>query len=235
MNKMYRKFVERASSIWQAHDEIVWGGALGGEYLDAWVHDIFLDEGGVYAILSSEGKLYRTYITYSDNKLSYSEPQEIVVQHVPIESRTRIFRVNGELRFVSIASAAVLNRSGEIDTMDLYNSMIENWGEYEIVPRLNFYHVQEDDFAMGEVKGIQRYNEFLIAWGVIDESTPIGRNAENTLTDDSWGLSIEFIPLDSEVENISGANIRKYTKGVFVGLAVLKEKHAASYFTKILV
>lgn len=236
MDKIYRsikRIKKRAMSLWTVYDNMWYEGVA--EYEDAYPIDVFLDERGAYIVFSSKGRLYKTYPVIKNNEVEYQDVQEVVIEHVPIESRTKIFRVGSELRFISIASAAVLNRGGEIDTTLLFDSMVENWDEYEEKKRLNFYHEQSDEWLMGEVRGIERYNELLICWGVIDETTELGKNAETVLNskDNKWGLSIEFIPLESRIEKIGGVNIRTYTEGIFVGLAILLERDAASYFTKI--
>lgn len=209
----------------------------------AWPLDLFLDEGQLYMVITSEGKLYRAKIDVdeSTDTVILGEWRQIITDHVPVESRVSVIRqADGKYRLVAIANTAILNRVGEIDSMAMFDSFIrraEESGEY---PFVTFYHITHPDvlpiFRMGQCDFLARDEEVYIASALIDEDTPLGPAMIRTLNEDPepWGTSIGFNPLsDPELVTIGGVKIPVYDDGEHKELSLILEEDAAALCTAV--
>jgi hypothetical protein len=211
--------------------------ALTEDYVFPWIIDFMHNRNDSYAVFADGGKLFKaTYSLDGQDDVTIENVTEVKLAYPEVENSisTKIFRSKeGELRWIAIASAAVLNRVGEIDSTALFDSFEENFSEEEL-PYLTLQHLPEE-FAFGEIRGVFRHNSLLIAFGSIDESTVLGQNAEAQFSTGEWGMSIGFRALEMpEIIELGGVNIPVYKKGKLVEISVLKEDRAASHFTNIL-
>ena len=197
---------------------------------------MFIDEEQDYLVYVDRGKLFRITANTKDGVIEFGTPEEVFVEHIPIgRDNLVIERTKDGLVFVAIAGCATINRSLEIDTIALFDSLVEDFSEEEEY-LVNFYHEQDDpDWVMGRVKGLMRTGSLLLAYGIIDENTLFGRQAAKNLEEgkDNWGVSIEFYPKKGEVLDFDGIKIRSYTEGKFNGLAIVLESDASHFYTNI--
>lgn len=195
---------------------------------------------GDYIVVTDNGKLYRMSVGVTDDTVVLGDPVEVQVQYVEVPaSRSRAFvrrDANGVLKFYGIASSAVLNRVGEIDSTKFFDHIEENYENQEEPAYMTFLHLGET-FRFGEVKKVFRYEKFLIIAGDVDESTVIGSRIAEQLgenPDNEWGISIGFRATEEpERVRIGGTEILVFNRGTLIECSILKENSAASYFTTI--
>jgi hypothetical protein len=203
---------------------------------DNYLVDLYHDSGGMYALYTDRGKLYRHQVMIQDNNVSLGERVEVMEIHQPVAQSRTIIRQqdDGRYRWFSVSATAVLNRSGEIDSRDLFDSFVahaEGTGEY---PIRQFYH-QGDAFKTGQADFLARDGYCYITSGLFD-NTPLGqaeviaRQAEP----EYWGDSIGFFPTQEPemIEILDGINLPVYRQGINKEISTLPENEAASLFTR---
>jgi uncharacterized protein YdaT len=209
----------------------------------AWVHDLYVDDGQMIAIVNNRGKLYRVPVVVDGAAVTLGEWQEVEVTFTPTggEERSRpgfqVWRqADGKYRWVAITETSVLLRVGELDSTELFDSFIahaEETGEY---PTLRFFHDSRLDF--GQADWLAREGNCYLASGTLDEEHPIAqafiRAAEAGELGD-WGTSNGFrATADPELWEIAeGVSIPVYREGVHREISLLPEDKAASWFTRI--
>jgi hypothetical protein len=202
---------------------------------DNYIVDVYHDSGGTYALFTDRGKLYRYQVIIENDNIVLGERIEVMEMHPPVQSRTVIRQQDdGRFRWVSISATAVLNRSGEIDSRDLFDSFVahaEETGEY---PIRQFYH-QGDAFRTGQADFLARDGYCYITSGLFDE-TSLGQVevAARQREPEYWGDSIGFLPTqEPELTEISdGINLPVYRQGINKEISTLPEEEAASLFTR---
>lgn len=232
---------------------------------DNYLVDVYHDNGGMYALFTDRGKLYRHQVTIQNNVPVLGERIEVMEMHVPVgDGQTRTIirqQEDGSHRWVSVSATAVINRVGEIDSRDLFDSFIQyaldkgadgdktvaiaNERSIEYFPIRMFYHqgnVSEnweiDDlantFRTGQADFLARDGYCYITSGLYDD-TPLAQ-AEiraRQANPDYWGDSIGFWPTKTEMTEISdGINIPVHRQGFNVEISTLPENEAASLFTR---
>lgn len=228
-NRFYETITTRAET---ALDE-----KTSEHYEYAFFLDNYMTDSEQYVVYSTMGRIYKLGFQIVNNDVVFSDfPQEVVVEHMPFNrSRTVLYRDKDNLlKFFGIASSATLNRNGEIDTTMMFDSFEDNFDPNNL-PKLNLRHVQHPKFELGTVEGLFRLNNLLVTYGTIDETLPLGKYVESRISADDYGLSIEFIPLGLEDVDYDEVKIRTYTEGIFVGMALLPEKVAASNLTGVMI
>lgn len=226
---------ERAVAIGDAY----WSLMDQAEEVDyyAWIIDLFVDDGGgMFAVIASNGKLYRAEISFETNEAVLSEDwQQVIQEFVPVEQGRGSFQIreleDGSYRWLSISATAALNRSGEIDSRDLFDSFVdhaESTGEY---PIRQFYH-QGSAFRTGQTDFLAREGNLLITSGVYDDSELANREVAARQNDpDYWGDSIGFVANGEHVEFAPDIEIPVYTEGEIREISTLPEDQAASWLT----
>lgn len=234
---------ERALSFSDIYSH-VWALLMeSAEHPYAWINDLYDDgEGNTFAIVSSGGKLYRTPVLITSNTVSLGEFVEVVIEFVP-RARMQIHRSKGRVRATIIAGSAVLNRGGEIDSRDLFDSFIkhiERTGEY---PDYGFYHLWDDDGGFGELRlgvvdWVGREGNLYLA-SVLFDDTELARAAVAAIEKgpDFWGNSIGFkyfSEIDRELMDVGGGiTIPVYKRGRNHEISLLPEGDAAAWFTSV--
>lgn len=196
------------------------------------IQGFILEEDVDYFVVSDRGRLYRINVLFNLNgDFQFSTPEVIQVRKTT-QKINILFknRVDGKLEFIGVGAASVLNRSGEIDTKELFSNLVKRFNKPQ---PLNFYHQQHPMFRLGVIEKIFHEGSFLIIGGYIDESTELGKYIANALSSGNYGFSIEYWVYRYEIENIGGVDIYKFTDGLFAGAAILREDHAASLMTNI--
>lgn len=221
------------------------------EYSEYWLSDLYFDDvGALFVVLVNDGKVYRAPITVDGPTATLGSPEQVTFDFKPTattteaEPETETVRgvhiarqTDGRYRWYGISGAAVLNRSGEIDTRALFDSMeaefINQQARGEVVTR-QFCHCGEA-FRTGVVDWVAREGNFLLTSGVYDD-TPLARAevAARLANPDYWGDSIGFTAQADSVERVEvsdGITIPAYTSGILREVSTLPEKIAASHFT----
>lgn len=222
----------------------VWALLPETEHPQAWINDLYDDgEGNTFAVISSNGKLYRAEVTITSNTVSLGEFQEVVIEFVP-RARMQIIRSKGQVRALIVAGSAVLNRGGEIDSRELFDSFIahiERTGDY---PEYGFYHFWEEgqgfgSFRLGQVDWVGREGNLYLA-SVLFDDTELARAAIASIEKDPdfWGNSIGFKFLEGTearelVDVGNGITIPVYKRGYNHEISLLPEGNAAAWFTSV--
>lgn len=225
---------------------------------DEWVYyhlvDVFSDnDGSLYAIISHDGGLYRSYIAVNDQEeVMLGDFVSVTQEFAPI-TRTVVSRANdGRWRWFSISSSATFNRVRAIDSTELYEDMERRFHalleahatdpEANPLPRRNLYHDGDKSAETGTVDFVGREGYTLITSGVWDDTliAEIERKAIQN-NPNYYGESIEFFALQPpsiEVyrsEDGVEIEIPVYRVGEFVGVASCPQGHAASLNTGVVV
>lgn len=169
----------------------------GGMY---WVLDIYAGDGELFAVVANLGKLYRVDLTVTGTDVTAWARWWKSKPHSRRCSRGAPSRCDGRYgayRWTMIAATSVLNRVGEIDSGELFDSFIrhaEETGEY---PTLDFYHLGSAgaQWEFGEADYLARDGVCYIASGLFDTDKPLGRAAVNAiLTSGDWRHRSSFGP-----------------------------------------
>lgn len=214
---------------------------------DHYLVDMYFDENGFYALYVDRGKLFRYPIQIEDNDVLLGERQEVMEVHQPVETRTVVHRqANGRHRWFSISGTAVLNRGGEIDSRDLFDSCIAYAQETGKYPIRMFYHqgyISRDwemdasalAYKTGQADFLARDGYCYITSGLYDD-TPLAQAEIQARQNnpDFWGDSIGFWPTQEPelVEISDGIRIPVYHEGFNVEITTLPETEAAHLFTR---
>jgi len=201
-----------------------------------WIHDLYLDDGSMFVIFSSESKIYRASVELDGEEVEVSEWLELDLNAT--RTRTRVIRqADGRTRWISISSTAVLNRSGEIDSMALFDSFVEHaerTGEY---PYRTFYH-QNEEMKMGQADYLARDGYCYITSGLYDEDCPLAdaEIAAREREPEYWGESIGFWSTsEPEILKVTDdVGIPVYQTGVNIEISTLPEERAAAWFIHVL-
>lgn len=188
--------------------------------------------GGMYLLATRDGALYRLAVTVNpDDSVTLGEPEAVTEVHPPATGRMVVAReANGRYRWAGIGCTALLNRSGEIDSRQLFDDFVANFDGNAV---LDFYH--QPNTRLGRVEFIAREGVTLIAGGVFDD-TPAAQAAAQRLAADprGWGLSITYRPLGGvELLPVGGLTVPVYNRGILRAVTILPEAAAAAVGTAI--
>lgn len=227
---------ERAMSL-DAINERVFSVAI-EKYPMAFFHSTFRDgDGQMFAILTQDDKLYRSPVTITkDKSIELGEWFEVEQEFVPIQTRTTVLRQkDGQYRWFSRSATAVLNRVGEIDSRELFDSFvshIERTGEY---PIRQFWH-QGEQFRTGQCDFVARDGYVLVTSGVYDDSELATLEREAVEREpDYWGESIRYKPTKwpTLITLENGKIIPVFRAGYLIEISTLPENVAANLFTTV--
>lgn len=199
--------------------------------------DIYYDDDGTLFLLCARaGKIYRMPITVEGENVSLGEPVEIPLTGRAVQSRFTVVRdANAQLRWYAIAATSVLNRVGEIDSRELFDSFIAHALETGEYPILSFYHLPEQ-IRFGIADTLARDENLYIASGTFDDND-VARAAAAGLSADNaaeWGTSIGFyVTSEPTLLRVGEVNIPVYTRGVNSEISIVLEREAAAHFTSI--
>lgn len=233
MSRFYEKI---SMSLWDIYDN-------GGDYarlIDVYLND---DGAGLSAIVAQSGKLFQVPLSVSNEEVTLGSWVQVEEKFTPVQQNNfRVFRQkDGRHRWVAIAGTSILNRSGEIDSVKLFDSFVQQSKEEGIYPRLDYYHHGEENpelWEFGTADYLAREGVCYIASGLFDEDHPLAKATIQACQRDeagTWGNSIEFwayaepekISLDPEI------TIPVYNDGINTRISVVLEKEAAALFTRL--
>lgn len=233
--------IDRAMAEWHIRDQlwslIPW---------EDWLLDLYTDTGGTRfaLVLDNEARLIQVPFEVVNDQVVLGERVPVMQVFMPVQQaapsvRLRVAEVNGKRRWYAIAATSVLNRVGEIDSRTLFDDFVQhfNAGEFD-EPYLTFYH-EDEKLRLGSIDTVARFEYSLFLSGEFDEGVlaqaaadAIERDAD---TDNPWGMSIGFMPLEApDILDIgSGISFPVYTRGYLVESSMLRERHAANWFTQM--
>lgn len=206
--------------------------------------DIFVGDNGkdLFSIVAQSGKLYQVPLSVSKDEVTLGEWVQVKEEFTPITQNSFSIRrqKDGTYRWFSIAGTTILNRDGEIDSSDLFDSFIERANKTGKYPRLDFYHQGSSDpdvWEFGTADYLARDGVCYIASGLFDKGHPLAERAIKACSAESscWGNSIEFYA-HSEPELILAdpeVKIPVYKDGENTRISIVKEADAAGLFTRM--
>jgi hypothetical protein len=243
VKNIFREFIgteieERAAiSVSKVYNS-VWN-ALEEEDYWVMVNDLYVDGGQMFALFTSESKLYRCSVDVDEEgKVELGEWLEIDLSATRARTRVQIIRqTDGRVRWLSISNTAVLNRVSEIDSRALFDSFIahaEDTGEY---PYRTFYH-QGKAMKMGEADYLARDGYCYITSGLYDEDNELAE-AEIEARErepEYWGESIGFEPTaePAMLRVTEDIDIPVYNEGINIEISTVPEERAAAWFSYVL-
>lgn len=201
---------------------------------DPWfdIMDLFTDNGALFLVVNSDGRLFRHAVTIENDIVSVSEGIEVMQNFVPLSRQMTVSRQeDGRVRVTQIVASSVLNRNSEIDSTVLFDNFIkraEDTGEYPVIDFLHYNEVR-----LGQTDYLARAGYCYIASWVFDD-TEVGRIAgESFLNDtDYWGASIQFTPIEAQMVRVAeDVEVITYVDGINTFISVLPENRAGNLFT----
>lgn len=213
--------------------------------LDDWAYplDIYVGDDGssLFSIVAQSGKLYQVPLTVSEDTVALGDWIQVKEEFSPVQQTFSVKRQkDGTHRWFCVAATSVLNRVGEIDSCDLFDSFIkraEETGEY---PRLDFYHLGLSDpekWEFGTADYLARDGVCYIASGVFDEDHPLAKATIRACAAEPgvWGNSIEFYAFSEPEIVVADPEVKVpvYKDGKNTRISVVLEKDAAGLFTRI--
>lgn len=239
------KPVERSTSMGRVYDQLRKALYDRNDEDGVWSYpiDVYVDDDGksLFSIVAQSGKLFSVPLTVSKDSVALGEWTQVKEEFTPVEQSFRVRRQkDGKYRWVCIAGTSVLNRVGEIDSSELFDSFVkraEKTGEY---PRLDFYHLGLEDpekWEFGTADFLAREGCCYIASGTFDEDHPLAKATIRACENDPgiWGNSIEFYAM-AEPEIVLAdpeVKIPVYKDGKNTRISVVLEEDAAGLFTRI--
>lgn len=222
------------NQVWNKLDHM---SMMGSAYF--FLIDVYLDGGALYAIVSSDGKLYRSDITVENNEIELGEMRAVMEAFEETQERhiTRVYQQpDGRWRWFSISATAFMNRVGEIDSTKLFDSFVAHAGKTGEYPYRTFVH-QGQKMRIGQGDFLARDGFVYITSGLYEENNPLASAAIVALqrNPSAWGESIGYLPTAEPVmwEITRGINIPVYEAGINLEISMLREKDAASWFTAV--
>ena len=232
--------IERALSLPNLYDQL-WRQIM-DEFepkFEAWIwlNDVYLEEGEMFAVMAIEGKLYRSNITMDGDVATMDEPTEVSITFVDTgEQRMSIRRQDdGTVRWFLITGTSVINRMGEIDSMEFFDNMISRVEESDVYPYLDFFHLGKE-FEMGEADWLARDGVALLASGLFNDTNTAEAMIRAYEEDpEYWGCSNEFYPIGAtELWDVGdGITIPVYNDGKYRAITILPENDACCLLTAV--
>ena len=228
---------EERAVAWQHMYEQVWTASRDSDS-EVYLYEMYTDDnGGTYAIGTSEGRLFRAGVTVADGEASIGEWSPVQIQHVPVNRGLSVVRqADGRYRWAGISCTAILNKDSEIDSTTLFDRFVEHFAERSrendpVV--LDFYH---HDIFLGEVDYVARDGYTFITSGLFNDDD-LGRAAAQGLEADPeyWGQSIFYKPsaVPSLVTVGDDIQFPVWEDGELLRVALLPRDRASAWFTTI--
>lgn len=210
---------------------------------DEWSYpmSLYVDDNGkdLFCLVAQSGKIFQVPISVSKDDVELGTWVRVEETFTPVEQSFRVFRQkNGKYRWTCIAGTTVLNRVGEIDSAELFDSFIELAERTSEYPRLDFYHKGDEDpekWEFGTADYLAREGVCYIASGLFDEDHPLAQATIKACQRDGdiWGNSIEFRALSKPEIIIADPEVKVpvYKRGKNTRISLVLEEDAAGLFT----
>lgn len=238
---------ERSLALSRLGDQL-WEALNSSEQAAAgWTYpiDIFMGDDGnsLFSIVTQNGKLYQIPLTVSGETLSLGAWTQVTEVFEPVQQSKLVIRTqsDGSHRWLGVCATSVLNRVGEIDSSELFDSFVEHWTDTGENPRVDFYHMGGADpkaWEFGTADYLAREGCCYIASGLFDEDHPLAKAAIRAYNDDppgTWGWSIEFYAhAEPEILVVEPkVQVPVYKRGKNTRISFVKEVDAAGLFTRV--
>jgi hypothetical protein len=203
--------------------------------------DVYLDGADMFAVVGVNGMLYKSMLDVSGGGVALGEMQQVEVDYKPVARGLTIHRqTDGKYRWFAFpAATAVLNRSGELDTRELFKNFVTRIDEGGApYPFLSFYHVGEQIvLGQADFAAVEGY-EYLLSGTFADD--PLSQAVRKAIQNEPgyWGTSIGYKYQPETVERVAitdGITIPAYTDGINHEVSILAERVAACLYTGIYV
>lgn len=230
IKKVVDTFQERAVSV----------SSIGNETFEhfynqgAWLNDLYIENGEIFAVASEGGKLFRASIdiTEETGDIVVGEMQEVITKFDAVSRTSFSTTEDGKVRMLAISATSVINKNGAIDSRDLFDSMADYMERTDKkVPR-TFFH-KGIEFRSGDITHMVRDENVLITVTEFDDSEFARREIEAREKDpEYWGDSIEFNPVgDPEMYDVGdGITIPVYRSGIPIAVSTLPAELACSHY-----
>jgi hypothetical protein len=198
--------------------------------------DVYLDNGAMFAVLSKDGLLYRTDVTLVGGNVTLGELAQVVIDYKPVTQTIKTTRqANGQYRWFAFpAATAVLNRSGELDSRQLFENFVQRIEDGQPYPFLTFYHVGEQiTLGQADYVAVDGYTLLISGLWAEDALSQATRQAIEK-SPDYYGISIGYMYQPETKEQMQvgeGITIPVYTDGILIECSILAEKDAACLMT----
>ena len=141
---------------------------------------------------------------------------------------------DGRYRWFSISATAAVNRDGEIDSRELFDTMVAVARMTNKYPKRDFMHLGDigEQFHVGQTDFMARDGNTLITSGLYYDNDLAAMEIQaRQRNPDFWGDSIHYIPLDSpEVEEIGDSAVPVWRVGKIKFVSTVPRSIAASLF-----
>ena len=154
---------------------------------------------------------------------------------VGIKTRSTIERQqDGGHRLISVSAVSAINRVGEIDGRNLFDSFIEGWKNGDQVQR-DFMHlgVLGDPFITGDIDFMARDGNVFVT-STLYRDTPLAKGEIQYRLEhpEYWGDSIAYFSFsEPESVEVDGENVMVFNDGTLRFVSTVPEELAASHFT----
>lgn len=214
--------------------------------LDEWSYpmSLYIENGSVFCTVAQSGKIFKVPLNISNDSVEMGSWVRVEETFTPVvEQSFRIRKMpDGKYRWTAIAGTTVLNRVGEIDSSELFDSFIEHAERTGDYPRLDFYHLGIENPEMwefGTADYLAREGVCYIASGLFDESHPLAKATIQSCEKGNleWGNSVEFYATVKEelVASTPEIKVPVYKRGRNSRISLVLEEDAAGLFTQYVI
>ena len=141
---------------------------------------------------------------------------------------------DGRYRWFSISATTAINKDGEIDSRELFDTMVAVARMTNVYPKRDFMHLGDmgEQFHVGQTDFMARDGNTLITSGLyFDNDLATMEIQARQRNPDFWGDSIHFIPLDHpEVEEIGDSAVPIWRVGKIKFVSTVPRSIASSLF-----
>ena len=207
-----------------------------------WMQDLYYDNGALFAVTVSAGRLWRWPVTLDRNdQVSVGEPV-IVKVNFSVTNDTPTGRMStlretsdGRWLGASVLCTATVNKLGILDSRGLFDSFIARFkgdgSEY-----INLLHLGGGVSKIGVLRHIFRDDKLLVGIYELDKDDPVALAAARTLAadgDDYWGGSIEFRHFGEPtlLEVAEGISLPVTIDGELLGYSIARSADCAAWAT----
>ncbi len=203
--------------------------------------DVYMNGTEMYAVIGINGLLYKAGLSIAAGGVTLGDLIQVEVDYKPVIQGLSVHRqADGKYRWFAFpAATAVLNRSGEMDTRELFQNFVTRIESGEVpYPFLSFYHVGEQ-ITLGQADFVAAEGyEYLVSGIFADDALSQATRRAIEKEPGYWGISIGYYYMPEAVERVivaDGITIPAYTDGINHELSILAEADASCLFTGIYV
>jgi hypothetical protein len=218
-----------------------------------WLQDLYYDQGQLFAITISAGRLYQWPVTVDGDNVTVGEPVAVQVQFTEASESESSHRLRQALRGgsvvrqasdgrwigCSILCTATVNKMGILDSRKLFDSFVARFrgdgSEY-----INLLHLGGEQSRVGVLRHIWREDKLLVGLYEFTPGDPVAEACARTLAADEegfWGGSIEFQHFGEPllVEVAEGIKLPTTHDGQLLGYSIARNQDCAAWYTGNLV